>query len=93
MIVTEEDAKTKFCPRLAVNPECDIYCIASDCMHWRWFDEEYEYSFTETDGWEQDSYYLIEPFGIKKRNRWRKSKENRRGYCGLSGKPKIEETS
>lgn len=53
MLVTEERAKTKWCPHAAIdcsaanrpNPgnNCDVTagwapCVASDCMAWRWAD-------------------------------------------------------
>ena len=68
MILTEEEARNKFCPLWAVNDRCDIHCVSSDCMiGWRWWDRKYH------DGENKDS-----PI------------ENRRGYCGLGGKPEEE---
>ena len=41
-MMTEDDAKTKWCPQVRVMSDgglqADINCIASDCMMWR-FDE------------------------------------------------------
>jgi len=44
--VTEEDAKTKWCPQCARsvkgfiigNPDLIYHCIASECMWWVWDD-------------------------------------------------------
>lgn len=50
MLVTEEEAKTKWCPHVRVRhssqavinrtpdpmPEADFGCIGSRCMSWRW---------------------------------------------------------
>ena len=78
MKLTEIEAGKKWCPqgRIGEFKGCDgqvpygvvnegprdCTCIASHCMHWRWWDKEYK----------DDGNTLI---------------ENRRGYCGLSGKP------
>lgn len=71
MIVTAEEAKTKWCPfartvayhtsgavnRLAgLTPSDWPHCIADDCMAWRW--------------WNQPS-----------------NEAKHKGYCGLAGKP------
>lgn len=64
MLLTEEDAKTKWCPMVrapyggygSVNTyDKHFKCIASDCAMWRW------------------------------------SKLPAQGYCGLAGKPEIQE--
>lgn len=38
--MTEEEAKTKWCPYAAgckdLNPQRDRKCIVSDCMMWQW---------------------------------------------------------
>jgi hypothetical protein len=72
--MTEDEAKTKWCPHARVldgsppggagvnrkGPEAGVYCIASGCMAWRW-----SYSPETAEGND------VEP----------------EGYCGLAGKP------
>lgn len=80
MILTEENAKTKWCPMVRVfKNECEkTYttnedfnngfektCIASDCMMWRW-----------------NKVYAGLSHGGKQTNY-----SNDGGYCGLAGKP------
>ena len=77
MILTEEEAKTILCKKVPVCTSVDvamgsgsqqrsyeempIFCAASSCAHWRWWDK-----------WDN------------------KPTPERRGYCGLSGKPENE---
>lgn len=41
MIVTEEEAKEKWCPYATgckdINPQLTRKCIGSECMWWRWY--------------------------------------------------------
>lgn len=34
--MTEEQAKTKWCPMVKVGIDNNFNCVASDCMMWRW---------------------------------------------------------
>lgn len=34
--MTEEEAKTKFCPHVSFDPHAEKKCITSDCMMWVW---------------------------------------------------------
>jgi hypothetical protein len=96
MMHTEEEAKDKFCPLTAFifatgeveiitnrKPDC---CIASECMMWRWCDVAFMYLFSppEQEGWIHDPYFSESG---KKVDRWRRDNVNRKGYCGLGGKP------
>ncbi len=67
MIVTEEEAKAKWCPMarsawgseaptnrtLDGNPRLDCMCIGAACMHWRWAGPEVRqsHSSTKREGW------------------------------------------
>ena len=75
MLVTEEEAKKKWCPMYRCSTDNGQlsdnathskggYCCASDCMSWRWWDKEWGIGNNKD---------VLNP--------------NRRGYCGLSGKP------
>lgn len=74
MSVTEEEAKTKWCPEarasnngeqpVTINrsynaPDPDCLCIGSACMAWRW----------------------------KLQTRFDEEREGKLGYCGKAGKP------
>lgn len=87
MLVTENQAKTSFCP---FDPS-GSKCVSSVClMAWRWADADIEIVVTDTaepppgEGWE-----LRGQIG-KSRKRWSWSRawgDRRRGYCGAAGKP------
>jgi hypothetical protein len=99
-MMTEEEAKTKWCPnaRIAMiahgesvscasnrdisllvapnsfDPATDVTkCLASGCMAWRWIDNELGYD---------PEYRRRNPSCVE-----RLPLENRRGFCGLAGKP------
>ena len=71
MVLTEDEAKTKWCPQVrvgesyrAVNMRINydlITCIASGCMMWRW-----------------EAVNTAPGLGVVKPTK---------GYCGLAGKP------
>lgn len=82
MILTEDEAKTKWCPFVraplsvewpnspaspAINSLSDSFrCIASECMAWQWGNYH-------ADGYDKAGNPLTAPTG--------------EGYCGLAGKP------
>ena len=97
MITTKEEAKTKWCPMVtfyalpgnwfrffikkltswtSTRGNTGRHCIASDCAIWRWSDPPTKFKVDvpayETKG---DPIGHDIPF------------PNRRGYCGLGGKP------
>lgn len=89
--MTEEEAKTKWCPMSRVSltkgevgynrvdggiPSEYATCIGSDCMAWAWDKTEYEYSGGKVD----DSGWEEVAVGC-----WRKKRENREGFCGFGG--------
>ncbi len=80
MIVTENEAKTKWCP--AANNSGALRdgkahekCIASNCMAWR----------PASDGWQLPSGKIIE--ADKEPQNSHGGMWIARGYCGLSGVP------
>lgn len=85
MLLTEEDARQKWCPyvhldRSIEQPEgAHENCMASGCMQWRW-----AVHYT-------DDYYQLgtEAFCRSKIEDSRAPYEGceLRGYCGLSGRP------
>ncbi|HKJ75042.1 MAG TPA: hypothetical protein VKA19_13085 [Alphaproteobacteria bacterium] len=66
-------------------------CISSDCMAWRWSDPEEEYysayvgfqrrTKPEGDNWTDELGSAGGVIG------WTRPIKNRRGYCGLAGRP------
>jgi hypothetical protein len=40
MILTESEAKFKFCPLLKTQEDKLKFCLVSTCMMWRWADKE-----------------------------------------------------
>lgn len=68
------------------NPLNGSQCIASQCMMWRWLDDEFEYLFSppEQEGWAHAPYYSE---GGTKCDRWGRKNQNRKGFCGIGGKP------
>lgn len=80
MYLTEQDAKTKWCPLTAGRDSSN--CIASGCMAWDWIDPEVRWGGThqamtppaDEPGWEWH----------EDKKRWgRTYGERRRGRCGL----------
>lgn len=79
MLLTENEAITKWCPHVRINQGNNITtvgtstsCVASGCTQWRWFDAA--------------------PFAGVPRNQAEADALNRgqaprRGYCGLAGVP------
>lgn len=78
MLLTEEEAKTKWCVRSPIEPTLENAfaktCEASDCMAWRWDAEGYEEAITAYE----DAANIG---GITHRE-----VPVSRGYCGLAGK-------
>lgn len=84
MLVTDEEAETKWCPftrdagganRHGHGSSDEVRCIGSDCMAWRWDNAgnqaaEQEHEDSSAIG---GVYIREEP--------------KRRGYCGLAGAP------
>lgn len=87
MYLTEDEAREKWCPEVR-SPEgftSDMMvaanenmkgqkhtCIASDCMMWRWFDNQVGYDAKLKGKKAAEQYAKEIP---------------RRGYCGLAGRP------
>lgn len=80
MSLTEDEARTKWCPMVrhsgdgANMPERDAECVGAACMMWRWH-EPWTSSVEEGQGGD-----LVLRLS-------RKPDEPKRGYCGLAGKP------
>lgn len=91
--MTEEEARQKWCPfarcgdtagcnRNGSEFELKPYCIASDCMAWRWWDT------LSDDG---TGVHMV-PTAHRPRHplndpNFPRPLEERWGYCGLAGKP------
>lgn len=92
MILTEEEAKTKWCPHVRQsdgigevatnrwdedNNPAYARCIASECMAWEWATKPNP-DFKECNMWpDQRARHEMD----------RTLPDHERGYCGLSGKP------
>lgn len=81
MLLTEEEAKTKWCPfvshgviaRERATPDQEAAenssrCIAAKCMAWRWSDERAKGTILTVEKSDGTSHEIF------------------RGYCGLAGK-------
>ena len=88
MIVTEEEARKKLCKKkeemqISILTQDsgryrgEISCDASNCMNWRWWDSATRNVLIRV----KDGERVVEE-GV--------DSKNRRGYCGLSGKPEEE---
>lgn len=75
--MTEEEAKTKWCPMVRKTMWYDQVCLASGCMMWRW--EPYgEWCIRLQDSKQSSpNMDMNERMILLPRN----------GYCGLGGKP------
>ena len=88
MFKTEKIAKKMWCVIQ------NIRCEASKCMAWRWHDEKYLFEKNVNAQKQADKMaiesnmgkFLPKHFFIKKTE---KINSHRRGYCGLVGKPKL----
>lgn len=91
-LLTEEEAKTKWCPYATIFSEDSRHletaqlpggfvsarCIASECMAWRWEEEEYLNAM--------EHYEAVTPIeGVAC------IPPSPRGWCGLAGKPEMPE--
>lgn len=77
--MTEQEAKTKWCPINAIaiqSTKSYPVCIASDCMMWRWEDEN-GYFKRVTDDMKMSGMDSKEAMECLPRE----------GWCGLEGKP------
>ena len=77
-MLTENEAKTKWCPliRVAADEDCNrnmpgTECIASDCMAWRWSNRNKGHTG------ESDQYGMPIEVPVF-------------GWCGLAGRPEVE---
>jgi hypothetical protein len=79
MDTTEAEAKTKWCHQ-SFNHDISDKCLGSECMAWRWLDED-------------DREDALHRGKVKKKPKKGKEKDppiwvsekERRGYCGLAG--------
>lgn len=83
MLVTEADAKTKWCPHQG--PHRSL-CLGTGCMAWRWAESETQTIVSvagpkpEGDGWER-----LESNDEAPATRWQRVRPDRKGLCGLAG--------
>lgn len=76
-------------------------CLGRGCASWRWHDMPVEVKIVPTQGWPKEEMDLkasgyrpaSEPYSTDyagtriEVRQWARKMENRRGYCGLAGKP------
>lgn len=96
MVLTEEEAKTKWCPQVVRTNLGGTYpisctCVASRCMLWRWWSTYipkitlpeviiHQERVHPGEGWVWD----------EEEHRWAKYQpEKRRGYCGITSTPTV----
>jgi hypothetical protein len=72
MLVTEEEAGRKHCPRK------NLFCAGAHCMAWRWWDS------LKDDGSKCDHRPTVIMPRVPEPDTGRELSE-RRGYCGLAG--------
>jgi|HubBroStandDraft_1064217.scaffolds.fasta_scaffold778719_2 hypothetical protein len=93
VLVTEDDAKTKWCPFTRVGeqasgaaenrPDGSFNCIGSACMAWRWKDDierRWTQDAPEGDGWQR-----VEAIGGVAH--WVRTHKTPHGFCGIAGHP------
>lgn len=81
--MTEEEAKTKWCPQcdrgINVDGSWMFRCIASECPAWRWSDDNLLTGYRSST--------LDPPSGYEKREDGYLERLIPEGHCGLGGKP------
>lgn len=84
--MTEEEAKTKWCPQMypiAQAAPTVTRCIASGCMAWRW-DGTKHWAVIHKDGRQQ----IVAPgTTVQVPDDARTEEISDTGFCGLAGKP------
>jgi len=104
MVLTVNEAMQMNCPAQS-DGELAVKCTGDDCPAWRWWDEKGEISWVLPDpppGVDDDDLKLFDWINTQKPEGegWVLSSEDwawvlplkkeRRGYCGLAGKPDYE---
>jgi len=91
MLVTEKEARKTLCcgPITYMDPDWK-YCGGSDCMAWRWYDPAMKFVVTKT------RYEIAAEMDVPvEQVECGEGKSipfpNRRGFCGLAGKPEVTE--
>jgi hypothetical protein len=98
MYLTEEEARTKWCPQQRAPQgrgdytnregfETSTCCIASECMMWRWFDNSVIRQMWQEIGHSLENSDLDALMDIYMKRTENKPEPDARGYCGLGGKP------
>ena len=91
MLVTELEAKEMVCP-LPRHESTGNGCYGSRCMWFRWQDAAFQdRDYTSGAPPSDDEIQWMEREGFvpidKAQKYWRRSQPNRRGFCGMAGKP------
>lgn len=98
MMLTEDEAKTKWCPMVRHDMDggfnrfhsdgtapASATCIGSACMMWRWneYTDQYRH-YRHSEPPEGEGWERTAHPG-----QWRRKNPNRGGFCGLAGKPEY----
>lgn len=90
--MTEEEAKTKWCPQTFATPEIPAVreagpwtCSGSGCAAWRW--QPHRATVTSTVSKRPEPFLTGHPQDYENNPDWSVERLPLQGYCGLAGAP------